>query len=1504
MTPATNTILGGSRAAKVTIREDDRPVITIANKSDEINEGENAEFTITSTINPPSNSLIVNYTPVSNFILNSGTPVTPDASGALTFQQDGSVYTATLSIATDDDSVKEQNGVLTVTLDEGNNSPKDYTLGDTLSASVHVSDNDATNIPALTIAGPTDPIFEGVNGGSAVFTITANVNPERTIDVRYTPSESGGDFLASDVENVTTSATLDFTGTSLSDTISIPIEDDFVFENISTITVTLVEGIGKTKAYTLGSPASATATIYDDDAPILSISAGDRVIEGVDDNATFIVTTNKIPTTTEPISVDYSFDRKYFGTTTGKTGTGTAILKFAGNSDLSAGPITGPSTELEFEVPINPNDETLDPFVNGELEVTLTPDSNSTIKYVLAATPDNSATVAVVDDDVPELSISAGPRVTEGDDTNVSFDITATTSPNNARFPIKISFDRKYLPDTSSNKTGSDVTYNLDLSGGKTTATLTLPLKPDMNETIPAFTGGEFEVTLDAVAGVSSNYFVAAAPNNSATVEVLDADSIPQINIAPKVSSVAENAGPAMFTITATGNNIDGRTLLVQYKPAEVATGDFLRDDQKAGTEPLSIELTFNNDGSGNFTQDIAVQLDDDSLTEATGEIEVVLHDPAANTAGDQLYTVGSQSSAKMKIYDDNAPELSIADAAAIVEGTDSEAVFPITAKVSPNRTLAVRYTVSQPGSGHEFVSETDTSAPVEEWPIVILDFSSGKTTANLPITIIDDNRADSAGIIRVTLEEIAAVVADGEITRDRQYTVSAVTGENIGEVSVTDPDPTPMLTISSPARPVAESDEFANFAISSTIDLGFGFTVRYDPSEVDTADFLSASVLGLNQEAIATQAIDFSEAGSNNFVAILPVPIHNDNIGENSGEIQVELLIGDSTTDTYNVSTDGSQIKKATIHDDDAPVITIANAGTFTEWTDSEISFPLTALVSPNQSFSIKYTIAESTSKDGDFIDDALEKSGNTQLVNFNGGKTSTTLTVPIVSDEVKEVNSVVSVTLEPQGRPSLADAAWNLDDSKKTATATVVDYLPPLVTLTTEYVTIPQNTRLPFTVSVDPAPAEAVDIPLSAGFGNLRPDGTFDFNGSLTIGGSTIKGSGIQTTITVGSNGTASGYVTSGSNGTIELLPRNTSAYRESAPIYVNIENPTSPATLTIAEQFESVTEGNDATFTISANPTADKDILVNVNVEELAEFSTSFVDDGEIYVRLPAGADSVTFGVPTKFDVNTNQDGVVRATISNGNHYSHSAPTNVANVEIHDIHAVDPVVLSVSADANPVYEGEMLAYTISRTGATASALDFWYDLAETKDIIDGEGDSIKGTIPANQSSVQITNTVKADTSGSGYGQDDGVTLRLISVAENTAATYRVAAPASVKVGVSSDSIPEITLSAPNYIEEGESFNLVATASGAVIRATTVNVTLSSDSNDTFLARGSRGAQTIWIAAGETTGSTLISSLARGNSLDKGTITAQLETGSGYTRPAAAGDQMASVVTLENLT
>ena len=110
-----------------------------------------------------------------------------------------------------------------------------------------------------------------------------------------------------------------------------------------------------------------------------------------------------------------------------------------------------------------------------------------------------------------------------------------------------------------------------------------------------------------------------------------------------------------------------------------------------------------------------------------------------------------------------------------------------------------------------------------------------------------------------------------------------------------------------------------------------------------------------------------------------------------------------------------------------------------------------------------------------------------------------------------------------------------------------------------------------------------------------------------------------------------------------------------------------------------------------------------------------------------------------------------------------------------------------------------------------------------------------------------------------------------------------------------VPSATIPKITLSTPNYIKEGASFSLVATASHPPTNRTTVNVDLTSDANNNFLASSSRGTQTIVIEPNERTGMISITSQADGSPGNRGLITAELEAGSGYLTSGIISENMA---------
>ena len=193
-------------------------------------------------------------------------------------------------------------------------------------------------------------------------------------------------------------------------------------------------------------------------------------------------------------------------------------------------------------------------------------------------------------------------------------------------------------------------------------------------------TGSSDNKTIDLRLIRTEGSAIIGTSNIAATATIIDSGAIPTLTITPK-DAVDENTGPALFTITATGGNVDGKTLKVHYTPAEVGTGDFLHDSQKLGTGPLTTDLTFTADAQGEFKQDISITLDDDGDEEAAGQIEVVLNNPASTTSINQFYQVGAQSNARVTVWDDDIPGLTIADVPDIIEGNTTVVLFPITAR-------------------------------------------------------------------------------------------------------------------------------------------------------------------------------------------------------------------------------------------------------------------------------------------------------------------------------------------------------------------------------------------------------------------------------------------------------------------------------------------------------------------------------------------------------------------------------------------------------------------------------------------------------------------------------------------------------------------------------------------------------------------------------------------------------------------------------------------------------
>ena len=216
-----------------------------------------------------------------------------DRTITLTFAEDNSNYTATLSFATTDFSTDaDSSGTITVTLQEDPAVTDTYTVkAGSGAATVTVY---KVPVPTLTIASTS--LTQSVNEGqTASIVVQASENPRRDLTIDYVPRESGSNYLVAIVDNGVTKGSGDTRSAEMefaqagpnpqpSDpwlaTITIGTQESTNLGGI--IAVDIVAGTG----YTVGSPHTATVTVNDTSIPELSIANAEETLAG--SNANFV----------------------------------------------------------------------------------------------------------------------------------------------------------------------------------------------------------------------------------------------------------------------------------------------------------------------------------------------------------------------------------------------------------------------------------------------------------------------------------------------------------------------------------------------------------------------------------------------------------------------------------------------------------------------------------------------------------------------------------------------------------------------------------------------------------------------------------------------------------------------------------------------------------------------------------------------------------------------------------------------------------------------------------------------------------------------------------------------------------------------------------------------------------------------------------------------------------------------------------------------------------------
>ena len=964
------------------------PVISIASGSD-VTEGTDASFTLTASPTPAADlDVTVNITQDGDFLTDADFLTT--APQTVTISTTGS---ATLAVATDDDSIAESDGAVTVTMLDGTGYAVSSSIGSGMTT-LNVADDDTElSEPVCTVTLTADGSVSGewvadedckslkrLGRNARFYSFEFEQSSEITIDLKSADEDTymylrsgkdvrGGPHLHEDDDG----------GGSLDSRISETLKPGWYTIEATTYRS---RATGEFSLTISGLPPQAAE-------PEVTIAAGGGVIEGA--AASFTLTAAPAPAAGLDVTVTVSQAGDYGATTGART-------------------VTIP-TSGSYTLTVATTDDTTD---EPDGSVTATIDSGT--GYTVSTT-NSAATVAVSDDDVPEIAIAAGGGVTEG--TAATFTVTADPTPHTAlSVDVTISQSGAFAATTGAR------TVTIPTSGSYTLTVATTDDTTDEPD-------GSVTATIDSGTG-----YTVSTTSSAATVAMSDDDDpSPVVSIAG--GSAVTEGGNATFTLTATPEP----TAPLSVKVTVSQSGDFY-----SATGQMTVQMAT----SGSHT--LRIGTTNDSADEPDGSITVTL---ATGTG----YTVSSSAGvATVVVTDDDVPEIAIAAGGGVTEGT--AATFTVTADPTPHTALSVDVTISQSGafaattgartvtiptSGSYTltVATTDDTTDEPDGSVTAtIDSGTGYTVsttssaATVAVSDDDDSSAtcnlpaDAVSVAEVTgwRDQYSAAThqsrwnrvleALGEDTGSGESPMTAAQARDIKsriDNSRWDRTVRTLEALSQCDAPPPPATPEISIASDGDVTEGgtASFTITASP----------APTAGLSVSVTVSQSGDFASTGSRTVTIptsgsyTLTVATTNDTTDEADGSVTATLGTGTG----YTVSSNSGAATVA-VSDNDVPEITIAAGGGVTEGTAA--TFTLTADPTPHTALSVEVTISQNG---------ALGATTGSRTVTIPTSG-SYTLTVATTNDSTDEPDGSVTATID-------TGTGYTVSTTAGTATVAVSD-------------------------------------------------------------------------------------------------------------------------------------------------------------------------------------------------------------------------------------------------------------------------------------------------------------------------------------------------------------------------------------------------------------------------------------------------------------------------------
>ncbi|MDE0159476.1 MAG: hypothetical protein OXN24_05420, partial [Candidatus Dadabacteria bacterium] len=542
---------------------------------------------------------------------------------------------------------------------------------------------------------------------------------------------------------------------------------------------------------------------------------------------------------------------------------------------------------------------------------------------------------------------------------------------------------------------------------------------------------------------------------------------------------------------------------------------------------------------------------------------------------------------------------------------------------------------------------------------------------------------------------------------------------------------------------------------------------------------------------------------------------------------------------------------------------------------------------------------------------------------LSFAAAQTTQTLTVTIVDDTVPEANEIIRLHIT-DGTNSEVETTRNqvdtiIEDNDQSKSL----YFAPAS------VTVPEGGDATYTVQLGEAPTADVTVTVAGASGEVTADTDPDMNGDQNTLTFTSGNWATAQTVTVSADEDAD---TTNDSATLTHTAAGGGFDSVTGSVAVTVsDNDVALPEISITAGTSPVTEGTNATFTVTASPAPSANLTVNLSVAD-APAPSDFVaagNQGSKSVVINAGASTATYNVAT---VGTNSEttdepkGPVTVTVASGTGYTVSSSAGSAMVTVEDNDATPVTLARTDSGAiaenggtatitvtlgRRLYAGETLTAPLDVSGTGISAGDYTLALSTGNNLNEGvtlnTGNPYSAAEPAvafaghNTNAVQtatLTLTATDDSTDEGASETLGIALGTPTGLALGGGGATTSGTVSVEITDDDASAVNLTVSAAT-VAEGASVTVTATRDEANTSGAALSIPIRVKAADTTAAAADYTLPaSISIADNAATGTATLA--ATDDALDEPTETVTVELG---TLPAGTeagtNDEVAVTIT-----